>query len=1226
LIPAHAQGIAYGSINNFDTVNDTGKECHGFEIELEDCESKDISHTYNYNHYGVPKITQDDSVTGHPKCHIRWESKKSNDGSWAAYTAIPSGPINPTNGHQFTNPNVNFGGEHFGVGYRLPPSNVSYHWLVDDSAGNLVRGGQVQVATPTFTYYAAGAQPARVQAAIRPPPAPPVKEFGPAVWVKEIRTTTHNNEEVKLRDLISDDPNDPDDKNWRNGEPDEIEVEWQILQEDFNKANGGPNGELMAAPEDLNNGDEVVTRRYEFYEYTGPFDAESGEAKADRVAPDGLHGEGSKTVNGVLVDLSAIEVVGDYKGAQMAAIDVDAGVGLVDHVGHGTINQAFASRRIVIEGARPFTAVMTGNLPGGMSFNTVTGILSGTPTATGDFNIRITADDGLNPVASKNYTLQIFAEGEAPLPVSLLDTTASPVAGGSTSGDGAYDPGTSATAIATPEAGYRFVNWTDNGTVLGTTTSHRITLDVNHSLVANFEAIPPQYTISTSASAGGTASGDGAFEEGTQVTVVATPNVGYAFANWMEGGVEVSTAASYDFTLESNRALMANFVELASYLVTTSASPVAGGTTGGNLTDYEGSNVTVTALAAVGYAFENWTESGTVVGTRSNYPFSLDRNRTLVANFGTITKQALPIPTEEYDVTNINGWTDAQLASLPHFDRYIPAPPAGAPGGFEGSAHNGLGQAVGNRQYSSNTWVQQTGVVIDNGVATNIPAWLRPGQIYSYAWSNTYWDGTDYHFSNGFVTHSPARDINIDGIAVGYATTPGSTNQNTSSSPGSAYRDHAWILNIATGGQIDFTPEAKRADPKMINDLGEIVGNWSNETETHAFRRTAEGDWTDLSLNTATAHFMTPTAINNLGHVAGNATIYSVPNRDYRAFFSESGNATEPLPFPDQNSPDTATIFDMNDHGIIVGEAHKAAASAETNGVRWFRDNGNNWIAEDLNELVTDGTYIIERCLAINDAGYIIARGRLDGTDTSNTHTLLLTPVEFPRPTATTLSAQNITPTSATLRAKIVACESPTSLDFQYGNTTGYGNTNAVAGSIGGTTPEIATLEVNGLTPNTTYHVRVRASNSVGNSDGQDHSFSTPYDITTWIQEKFAAQANNPQATGLEKDFDGDGESTLLEYGLGHNPMLPDARSPQVARNENGDLCLIFDRPRNHAGLVYTVQVTADPGGTWHNGAGYTELVNATQHGDIETVEVRSLLSTASESKQFMRVKIKLQP
>jgi hypothetical protein len=106
------------------------------------------------------------------------------------------------------------------------------------------------------------------------------------VWVKEIKTTTHNNKEVKLRDLVSDDPVDPNDKNWANGEPDEVEVEWRILQK-RNIPGGGANDELAAAPEDLPNGDEVVTRRYEFYKYTGPLDEESGEAMADAVDADG---------------------------------------------------------------------------------------------------------------------------------------------------------------------------------------------------------------------------------------------------------------------------------------------------------------------------------------------------------------------------------------------------------------------------------------------------------------------------------------------------------------------------------------------------------------------------------------------------------------------------------------------------------------------------------------------------------------------------------------------------------------------------------------------------------------------------------------------------------------------------------------------------------------------------------------------------------------------------
>jgi hypothetical protein len=144
--------IAYGTLNNFDTVNDTEHECHGFEIELEDLDSSDISHTYNYNHYGVAKIEVDSSDPAHPLCRVRWESAKNSDGSWAAYTSIPNGPIDPTNGHQFTNPNVNFGGEHFGVGYRKQPTTVRYYWLIDDGSGNLIHSAPVQVSTPRWSF------------------------------------------------------------------------------------------------------------------------------------------------------------------------------------------------------------------------------------------------------------------------------------------------------------------------------------------------------------------------------------------------------------------------------------------------------------------------------------------------------------------------------------------------------------------------------------------------------------------------------------------------------------------------------------------------------------------------------------------------------------------------------------------------------------------------------------------------------------------------------------------------------------------------------------------------------------------------------------------------------------------------------------------------------------------------------------------------------------------
>ncbi|MFN7561656.1 MAG: InlB B-repeat-containing protein [Prosthecobacter sp.] len=638
--------IAYGSINNFDTVNDTGHVCHGFEIEIEDCRTTDITYTYNYNHYGVPRFEQDDTDPLHPKCRIRWESKKNPDGSWASYTAIPSGPIAPTNGHMFTNPSVNFGGEHFGVGYSKAVGLIKYNWLIDNGSGALIHGGAVQVSTPTFTYFPpVAAAPAQVQAVIVPPvpPVPPVKEFGKAVWVKEIKTTTHNNKEIKLRELVSDDPADLDDKNWANGEPDEVEIEWRILQK-RNIAGGGANDELVAAPEDLPNGDEVVTRRYEFYKYNGPLDGESGEAMADTVDPDGVHGEGMRTYNHHMVggewvtvteDMATYEVVGDFTGSQMAAVDVEAPVGLIDHVSEGKINTAYAARTVVVEGALPFTAVQEGALPPGMNFDEVTGVLDGTPTASGSFQFKVTASDGVNPDVSKNYTLTVAAAGAPAPPASLLDTTVLPVGAGTTTGDGSYAIGANATATATPNAGFAFLNWTDNGTIVSTNSSYTLAMDVNHSLVANFV---PVFTVTTSAApvAGGTTTGDGSYNGGANVTVVATPNAGYAFTNWTEGGLVVSSSATFTFAAASDRDLVANFTLGTSYTITTASAPVAGGSTTGGASYASGTSVTVTATPNAGYNFVNWTESGTQVSANASYTFNATANRTLVANFAVI--------------------------------------------------------------------------------------------------------------------------------------------------------------------------------------------------------------------------------------------------------------------------------------------------------------------------------------------------------------------------------------------------------------------------------------------------------------------------------------------------------------------------------------------------------------------------------------------------------------
>ena len=141
-------------------------------------------------------------------------------------------------------------------------------------------------------------------------------------------------------------------------------------------------------------------------------------------------------------------------------------------------------------------------------------------------------------------------------------------------------------------------------------------------------------TVSANPTAGGTVTGGGSYNQGANCTVTATANSGYTFTNWTENGSVVSTQANYTFTVNGNRTLVANFqAQPQSYTITVSANPTNGGTVTGGGTYQQGQSCTVHATANTGYTFTNWTENGTVVSTQANYTFTVNGNRTLVANF-----------------------------------------------------------------------------------------------------------------------------------------------------------------------------------------------------------------------------------------------------------------------------------------------------------------------------------------------------------------------------------------------------------------------------------------------------------------------------------------------------------------------------------------------------------------------------------------------------------------
>ncbi len=229
--------------------------------------------------------------------------------------------------------------------------------------------------------------------------------------------------------------------------------------------------------------------------------------------------------------------------------------------------------------------------------------------------------------------IQDINVGGAPQTFTIT-VSANPTIGGTVTGGGNYQQNASCTVRATANNGYTFSNWTENGNVVSTQAIYTFTVTSNRNLVANFTAVPQNYTIAVSANPtqGGTVTGGGTYPAGQSCTVAATANNGYVFANWTENGNVVSTTARYTFTVNGNRTLVANFTQ-QNYTITATADPANGGTVTGGGTFTYGQSCTLTATPATGYTFINWTKNGQQVSTNATYTFNVTESAAFVAHF-----------------------------------------------------------------------------------------------------------------------------------------------------------------------------------------------------------------------------------------------------------------------------------------------------------------------------------------------------------------------------------------------------------------------------------------------------------------------------------------------------------------------------------------------------------------------------------------------------------------
>lgn len=299
-----------------------------------------------------------------------------------------------------------------------------------------------------------------------------------------------------------------------------------------------------------------------------------------------------------------------------------------------TVNHAYAYYQVSLSVAPPSTGTVTGSGTYGGGFDATV-----TATAATDYLFLNWTDGGVIVSTDAVYTFTVA--GNTSLVAHFvpafyeITATADPV--GSITGAGTYPYGGEATLIATPNQGYDFVEWTENGNVIGTESALVITdITANHDVIAHFLLQTVIVTTTANPAEGGSITGGGPVGYGFNVTLNAFPNEGYILENWTEDGNILGTdPVLILMNVNSDRSITGNFMESANtYTVSATANPPEGGIILGMGNVPLGGSITLTAITDPDYVFLNWMENEVILGTDTSITLTnVSENHYLIANF-----------------------------------------------------------------------------------------------------------------------------------------------------------------------------------------------------------------------------------------------------------------------------------------------------------------------------------------------------------------------------------------------------------------------------------------------------------------------------------------------------------------------------------------------------------------------------------------------------------------
>lgn len=265
-----------------------------------------------------------------------------------------------------------------------------------------------------------------------------------------------------------------------------------------------------------------------------------------------------------------------------------------------------------------------------------------------------------------------------------ITATAAPAQGGSISGAGTYEQGTTCTLTATPAEGYEFLNWKENDAIVSTETSYSFSVTDNRNLVANFglEGLCSiVFNLYDSYGDGWTGNKlvvnctDGTSQEltldnGSSATYTLNIMDGsHVMLSWIEG--QYVGECSFNVQFASNGYLIYEGTNLngtqyefdlncddayTPLTITAVANPLEGGLISGTGNYLMGEVCTLIATPNGDRSFIRWMENGQVVSTEATYTFSVAKARDLLAQFSALASEIIVFADPNVEAICVANW------------------------------------------------------------------------------------------------------------------------------------------------------------------------------------------------------------------------------------------------------------------------------------------------------------------------------------------------------------------------------------------------------------------------------------------------------------------------------------------------------------------------------------------------------------------------------------------